>query len=80
MVLRPAPNTKSPRWNARSWMRSLSSRRAVFGVLIVHQLEANHQAQPPDVADILETLGPIAHPAQDVTAELGRVRDQLAFQ
>ena len=55
-------------------------RGAVFGRLIVHQLKTDHQPQTPDVADMPESLRPLAKPVENVTADFRRVRDQFAFK
>ena len=61
-------------------MRSRNLGRAIFGLLIAHQLEADHQPQAPHVADVPEPLGPIAQPIENVAADLRRVGDQFTFE
>ena len=61
-------------------MRSRNLGRALFGLLIAHHFEADHQAQAPDVADMAEPLRPMAHAIENVTAHSRRVRDQFTFE
>ena len=80
MVLRPAPSTSRPR-SKRHFLYAIAQLGCtVFGMLIAHQLETDHQAQSANVADMPETLRPMAHTIENVTADLSRVRDQFTFE
>ncbi len=80
MELRPAPSTQQAAFEGQRLNALPELRRALLGLLINHQFEADHETEATDVADMSETLGPIAQAIENMTADGGRVRDQLLFE
>ncbi len=81
MVLRPGAEHQQAALEGQALRpRSRSSGARSLRCLIVHQLDADHQAQAAHVADVREARGPIAHAIHHMRAHAGGVRDQLAFE
>src|ERR1051326_3394858 len=54
--------------------------RRHFGFAIAYQLDAQHQAESADIADVTETGRPIRHAIEQVGAHFCRVADQACFE
>ena len=75
----PAPSTSRPRVERGGDDGVALVDRALLGLAIAHQLDADHQAAAAHVADQRMLVGERCQPGHQVRADIGRIGDQLVL-